>query len=292
MRTAIVTGSDHGYFHLMSELLRTLARSAIDFPYELCVLDLGMTAEENREIEAFDAKVVRPDWWFEMPDDLRIQRNFGYAARPVIPDYFPGFETYLWLDADISVQDGRFASDFVRHAETGALAIAEEADPSYRRELYALKWHVGNALRCFGLVDGLRVCMTRPINAGLFALRADAPHWAVWRRRYKDAVERAGRANLDQHTLAATLCLDGLPVSYLDSTHNWICARSQPLWDDERQVFCRPHSPHDPISVLHLAGREKGGLRQIKTLSGDVRSMPLTYTPSTSGFGETEAVGA
>jgi hypothetical protein len=279
LRTAIVTGADHGYFHLMQELLQTLASSRIAWSYDLCVLDLGMKEDELAALAQLDAQISRPSWWFDAPDHLMTQRNLGYGARPMLPAFFPGYDMYLWLDADISVQDGRFASAFIDAAKTGDLAIVEETDPSYRTELYALKWHVGNGFRCFGLIDGLTFNLARPINAGAFALRADAPHWSAWQDRYRHAVMRAKRANLDQHALTAVLCLDGLKARYLDSTHNWICTRSQPLWDEDRQVFCRPVHPFDPISVLHLAGREKRGLREIKTLNGDIKHMALTYAP-------------
>jgi hypothetical protein len=261
----------------MQALLQTLVSNRLDVDHKLFVLDFGLEAEDIAAIETMGVDVVKPDWWFDPPSSLREPRNLGYAARLEIPAYIPGYDAYLWMDADISVQNGAFVTDFLEASQNGVLAVAEERDPSYRIEFYALKWHVGNAFRSFGLNGGLRLCLSRPINAGVFALRADAPHWAVWQRRYQDAVARAHRVNLDQHALMATLCLDGLPVSYLKSTHNWICARSQPLWDEDRRVFVCPMAPHDPISVLHLAGREKEGVRPIKTLNGGVTSMALTY---------------
>jgi len=292
LRAAIVTGADHGYFCLMLELLRSLAHSPGDVSYDLCVLDFGLEREEKAEVVALGARIMQPTWWFDAPDQLRLQRYLGYAARPMIPSYFPGYDTYIWLDADISVQDGRFTSTFIEAAQHGDLAVVEEADPSYRIELYALKWHLGNGFRCFGLADGLKFGLARAINTGAFALRADAPHWSVWQERYRSAVLCANRANLDQHSLMATLCLDGLPARYLDSRYNWICTRSQPLWDDDREVFCRPYAPFDPISVLHLAGRQKTGLWDIKTLNGDVKQMVLTYANPEPPFAETQAIAS
>lgn len=292
MRAAIVTGADHGYFPLMYALLQTLSRSQTDTAYPLLVLDFGLKPEEIVAIKALATEVVRPWWWFDAPADLRASCNLGYAARPKIPEYFPGYDAYLWLDADISVQGNHFAGDFLRSAEQGALAIVEETDPSYKTELYALKWRIGNAFRCFGLRDGLKLCLGRAINSGAFALRADAPHWDSWQRHYQRAVLGAGRANLDQHALTATLTLDRLPASYLSSTYNWICVRSQPIWDDERQVFCRPEAPFEPISVLHLAGRQKKGNHPIKTLDGNTRSMPLTYAQPADHAFETEPANA
>ncbi len=292
MQAAIVTGADHGYFPLMHALLQTLNRTISDSACRLLVLDFGLMPDERAAVEALADTVVRPEWWFAVPEHLRLPRNLGYAARPKIPDYFPGYDVYLWLDADISVQDGLFAEAFLRAAEEGALAIVEETDPSYRTELYALKWRIGNAFRCFGPLGGLRLCLGRQINSGAFALRGDAPHWQTWQRQYQRAVKRAGRANLDQHALTATLRLDGLPASYLSSTHNWICARSQPVWDDLRQSFCRPSPPFEPISVLHLAGRQKEGLHQIKTLAGGTKAMPLSYAGTVDVPLEAEAASA
>lgn len=280
LRAAIVTGADHHYFNLMQELLRALSPAPAGMSYDLCVLDFGLEKEERVYVASLGAQIMQPTWWFDVPDNLRLQRNLGYAARPVLPSYFPGYDVYIWLDADISVQNGQFIKAFMDAAIAGDLAIVEEKDRSYRTEPYAWKWHVGNGFRCFGLVDGLKFSLARPVNAGAFALLANAPHWSVWQERYRAAVRRADRANLDQHALIAALNFDGLAVRYLDSSYNWICMRSQPLWDEDRKVFCRPYAPFDPISVLHLAGRQKTGLREIKTLGGDVKRMALTYAGS------------
>ena len=278
MRLAIVTGADCVYFDLMLELLRTLSDDEAAQRHALCVLDFGLTLDQVVRAQQCRATVIRPDWVFEAPAPLRTQANLGYATRPVLPRLFPGYDMYLWLDADISVPNARFMSTFTAAAKTGSLAIAEEADRSYRLEAYAFKWQLGNAFRCFGLRGGLNFCMGRPVNSGIFALKADAPHWSVWQARYQQAVHRAGRVNLDQHALMAALYLDKLPCTYLDSTHNWICTRSQPLWDEERQIFCRPYPPYDAIDVLHLAGRDKDKLWDIKTRLGETRRMHLTYS--------------
>ncbi len=278
MRLAIVTGADHVYFELMHEVLKTLNAADIALDHKLCVLDFGLLPEQIALVEQCHATVVHPEWAFDAPDHLKSRANLGYATRPLLPRLFPGYDMYLWLDADVSVQDGRFISTFATAAMDGSLAIAEEADRAYGIEPYALKWQIGNAFRCFGLRQGLKLCLGRPINSGVFALRANAPHWSAWQMRYQQAVNRAQRVNLDQHALMATLGLDGLPCHYLNSTNNWICARSQPLWDEARQVFCRPCPPYEAISVLHLAGRHKHKLWNIKTLDGSMEPMHLSYS--------------
>jgi len=283
VRLAIITGADSVYFDLMHELLRTLSLADIDLDYTLCVLDFGLSLEQVAVAESYHASVKRPEWLFDAPDTIKTLANLGYATRPILPVCFPGYDTYLWLDADVSVQDGQFISTFVKGASAGHLAIAEEVDPSYRIEPYALKWQIGNAFRCYGFRGGLSLCRGRPINSGVFALRADAPHWASWQKRYQQALTRAHRANLDQHALMAALYLDEMPCHYLDSTYNWICTRSQPLWDEQHHVFCRPYAPFEKINVLHLAGRRKRELWDIRTRAGATQQMRLSYAPQERG---------
>lgn len=292
MRLAVITGADSVYFDLMHELLRTLSVTDIALDHSLCILDFGLSPDQVATAESYHATVIRPEWAFDAPDVIKTEANLGYAARPILPRYFPGYDMYLWLDADISVQDCQFMSTFVAAASDGHLAIAEEIDRSYRLEPYALKWHIGNAFRCFGFLDGLKLSMGRPINSGVFALQADAPHWSVWQKRYQQAIGRAHRVNLDQHALMATLYLDDMPCRYLDSTHNWICTRSQPLWDEARQFFCRPYAPFDRINVLHLAGRDKNKLWDIKTRGGEIQPMRLSYTARQDSMLATESKAA
>lgn len=280
MRLAVITGADSTYFDLMHSLIRALRGSQSGLDFSLCILDFGLSPEQAAIVERYDAEVRRPDWAFDAPTHLKTRSNLGYATRPVLQHCFPGHDMYVWLDADISVQDDQVVADFAARASDGALAIAQEVDRSYRSEFYAVKWQIGNAFRCFGLRDGLKLCRGRPINAGVFALRADAPHWESWQRRYQQAIHRAGRANLDQHALMAALYLDDMPCHYLDSTHNWICTRSQPLWDEVDNVFRRPYAPFERISVLHLAGRDKDKLCDVQTLRGATRTMRLTYAAS------------
>lgn len=277
MQLAVVTGADHHYFDLMYDVISTLNTNSNLLKFKLCVLDFGLLPGQIEQIEQLEAAIVRPEWVFDAPASLKTSANLGYATRPGLPQYFPGFDMYLWLDADVSIRNDRFISAFTSAARGGFLAIAEESDPSYGYEPHALKWQIGNAFRCFGLWQGLKLSMGRPINSGVFALEADAPHWSFWQERYQQAVRRANRVNLDQHALMAALYLDGLPCRYLDSTYNWICTRSQPLWDESRQAFCRPYAPYDTIDVLHLAGRNKRKLWNIKTLDGAAEPMHLSY---------------
>ncbi|MGH1481764.1 MAG: hypothetical protein ACRBM6_24045 [Geminicoccales bacterium] len=288
MRLAIITGADSAYFELMEKLLTALSSARAGQSYDLCVLDFGLSADQVATATGFGATVVRPEWAFDAPANVRTTSNLGYGTRPILPRYFPGYDLYLWLDADISVQDDKFISSFTAASMDGSLAIAEEVDRSYQLEPYALKWQIGNAFRCFGIRDGLKLCLGRPINSGVFALRGDAPHWAIWQQRYQQAIDRAGRANLDQHALMAALYLDDMPCRYLDSTHNWICTRSQPLWDEVDQVFRRPYAPFEKIDVLHLAGRHKDKLWDVKTLRGATRRMYLSYCRRQEGLSNGE----
>jgi len=85
------------------------------------------------------------------------------------------------------------------------------------------------------------------INAGVFALKADAPHG--------QAAEVFGRALQRSTDLTDQLALNvlvydkGLGTS-VPSRCNWPIHHATPAWDAERALFVEPAMPHDPIGIL------------------------------------------
>ena len=184
-----------------------------------------------------------------------------------MPRYFAGFSHYVWIDADIWVQDSRFIDDYLEAAQETGFAIVKERERAYRLQPWLLGWTVKNFVAMYGLPRGLYLCCCKPINNGVFALAADAPHWAAWAKYYREGLERSGKL-YNQFSLAAAIHLDRLPVAYMPGTHNWICDRGFPMWDPERQIFCAPYPGWAPISVMHLAGPAKKGRYRVATTEG------------------------
>src|SRR5579871_4870548 len=94
---AFVSGSDATYFPLLRGLVRALRETPGIPPAPIYVFDAGLAPEQRDWLTGRGAVLVRPKW--SLPRSVP-----GYvamlAARPSIPDYFPGHRAYVWLDAD------------------------------------------------------------------------------------------------------------------------------------------------------------------------------------------------
>ena len=119
------------------------------------------------------------------------------------------------------------------------------------------------------------------VNAGFFALTADAPQWAAWARRYEAALRRTGKlVPHDQFALNHALHVRGrdrVPVAMLDPSCNWICERGTPMWNDAKGAFCKPYPPYELISAIHLAGPAKEKRFQVRRTGGGVFTTYLVH---------------
>jgi hypothetical protein len=59
-----------------------------------------------------------PGRTINVPQELRDGFMIGNVAKTALRDYFPGYDVYLWFDADAWAQTGEFFDAFV----AGALA--------------------------------------------------------------------------------------------------------------------------------------------------------------------------
>ena len=274
----IVTGADQGYYRFMRGAIESLARTREQHRVDVVVLDLGLTPEQAQALQTeLGVRVIVPQWPFEPPADIARRRDLAFAVRPYLPSVVPGYQVYMWFDGDAWVQDERFFDAYVQPARAGRLAIVNEKEPVYRFDWRVTRWNLGNMLLAFGIVNGLRMYFSPQVNAGVFALHHDSPVWSIWARRYREAVARARKMNMDQHALLAATALDRVPVEYLTGAYNWICSRARPVFDTASARFCLPRAPHEPIAVMHLAGPSKTDVYEIETVGGGHVQGQLTF---------------
>ena len=67
MKTAIVTLSDSGYFHLLEELIDSVNSFAESSSVGICVLDAGMTDEQLTKIKNKVHSIEKAKWDIPVP---------------------------------------------------------------------------------------------------------------------------------------------------------------------------------------------------------------------------------
>lgn len=119
------------------------------------------------------------------------------------------------------------------------------------------------------------------LNAGVYALRHDAPHWNAG-QTYMGRFLETGRLLGDQISLNLPVCLDDLKAELLPAYCNWLAIKSRPMFNGARGRFVEPYLPHVPIGIVHLTGFDR--MRMDPAVTVDVRNMDGTTSPRSLRF--------
>jgi len=117
------------------------------------------------------------------------------------------------------------------------------------------------------------------LNAGVFALRADAPHWTRWADGFRRGVDACqGKQCCDQTALNYTLWTEHLPVHPLPALCNWTCHLAIPAFLSATGRFHEPFVPHQSIGVMHVTGETKDYTFEFRDGEGRTVQSNLRYS--------------
>src|SRR6185369_6444697 len=119
----------------------------------------------------------QPTWTLPVPEDKRVPHDVGLVARTALRDYFPGYEVYLWFDADAWAQTPEFFDLFTEGAKAKGAAIVRENGTGMKRDWLYNRWWYGHMMAAYGPLGGIKAAYPPAINIGILALSANAPHW-------------------------------------------------------------------------------------------------------------------
>jgi hypothetical protein len=290
----IVSGADREYFPLLRDTVLSVRSQCSGVP--IGILDVGLEPEQHHWLDARVTHLVCPGWDIDFPGRSRTpEGRKAQFARPFLPRHFPGYETYLWMDADAWLQDWRAITLFVEAARGGRLAIVPEIDRAYKRhykrpKLFGLTLAWKNYREAFGWRVADRLGRNPMVNCGVFALRGDAPHWRVWAQIMAQVAQRTRFFFIEQTALNYTIFSERLPVDFLPAYCNWMPGDAAPAFDAGRGVFVEPYSPHEVIGIMHLAGADhKTRVFTLNLVGGGVVETSLRYSESRALCGTREA---
>jgi hypothetical protein len=290
MKTIIISAADANFWPLLSGMLHSIEEPSRREGISVGILDIGLAPEQRDRLRQFGAIVVVPDWDYPLAHFAKPAADVYKAqtARPHVRRYFPGYDTYIWLDADCWVQDWQVISMMVSALDDTKFAIAPETHPAYgpapNLQSTSFEWlyffkRINN---CFGAQVARTVIESPMLNCGVFAASADAPHWAAWDRRVAGALERLDESffYVEQLALNVAIQQENLPVSYLPARCNWICYRALPFATLDGKTLVEPVAPYEPLGVIHLVGEvKKLDQFRIKDPAGNVHLRGLRYPP-------------
>src|SRR5467141_1506466 len=281
-RLLIASGADRYYFPLLRDAV--LSIRALRPDVAIGVLDLGLDEQHRDWLSTRVAHIVRPEWDLDFPGRERTPETLkAQVARPFLRRHFPGYEIYLWIDADAWLQDGRAIDLYVSAAGHDKLAITPEIDRAYKRHYkrpkifgQTLAWK--NYREAFGWRAADRLGRNPMVNCGVFALHREAPHWQEWARLIAQVLQRTRFFFAEQTALNYAIFAEHLPVNFLPAYCNWMVGDAAPSFDARRGRFVEPYAPHEVIGIMHLAGTDsKDHIFRLSRLDGGTIDTQLRY---------------
>jgi hypothetical protein len=209
------------------------------------------------------------------------------GVKPHVPEFFPGFDIYVWLDGDTWVQNAAGVEQLIHCAQFADICLHPEADPNYFDRRIPDGHSARVYMSLYGRSETEKNLPYTMLNAGVFAARAQSPVWGRWKQALADVAERWAHGEQpffsDQIPLHRLIASGQVSVYPLRAVNNWLVYHSTPSVNLERKRLLAPTFPHEEINIIHLVASAKNATfrlgdsgreitfryRDIKALFGD-----------------------
>tara|TARA_B100001123_G_C15201841_1_gene983714 strand:+ start:496 stop:1410 length:915 start_codon:yes stop_codon:yes gene_type:complete len=297
---AIVTLADSNYFELLLELIDSIKKHKESESVSICVLDVSLS-EEQIEILKKKADIIKKAKWdIPVPAYKTLGKEWlkSQVSRAFLPDYFPDFEKYLWIDCDAWVNSWEAIELYFKACNNGTLGITQSIGPGYKI-LTKVKWIFGKIAliksqnykhaKKSGFPESVarKIAFAPHINIGVFSLEKKSKCWKLWQEILKKSLSSGKVFGSEGLAMNIAVYEKNADVEFLPLNCNWIASNVLPKFDVASNTFVEPYLPHNKIGIMHLAaGLWKDGKDMrtnkevkilIKTTQGEEIEKSLRY---------------
>jgi len=263
---AIVTLADSKYFELLQELIFSIKKHEGSKNISICILDAGLT-DKQLEILKDKADVIKKAKWdIQVPLYKVAGKEWlkSQISRAFLPDYFPDFDKYLWIDCDAWVNSWEAIELYFKACEKGKLGITQTIGPGYR-VLTKVQWIFGKlaAIKSqnykhakksgFSETTARKIAFAPHLNIGVFSLEKKSKCWKLWQEILTKALSSGRIFGSEGLAINIAVYEKKIDVEFLPLYCNWIASNVLPKFDTERETFVEPYLPHNEVGIMHLA---------------------------------------
>ena len=296
-KNVIISLADSNYFLLLDELIESIKRFKESEEIAICILDAGLEKKQKEILKKKVDSIKSADWDIKVPESKVKGKEWlkSQVSRAFLPKYFPGYEKYIWIDADAWVNSWYPIKLLLKGCENNKLSIVSSADRAYGRVLRA-EWVFGGFARIksqnykhakssgFSETIARQVALKPHLNIGVFALQTNSPHWEIWQKNLKKALSSGKVWGSEQIAMNITIYSDGLDVEILPAYCNWTLIEAL-KFDKIRNTLVEPYLPNHEIGIVHFAGKNNDQIRndknfvsKIETLDGDIIDKKVRFS--------------
>ena len=297
----IVSLADSNYFELLNELVESINRFPESKDIAICVLDAGLSEEQKKILSLKVDDIKKANWDIEVPEHKVGNKEWlkSQVSRAFLPNYFPGYKKYLWIDCDAWVNDWNSIDIYFKACENGKLGITQTMGPGYRITS-KVKWLFGklaiiksqnfkHAISSnIGINKARKLAFAPHINIGVFSLEENSQCWKSWQENLKKTLNAGKIFGSEGLAINMSVYIDEMETEFLPLNCNWIASNLLPKFDEEKQTFVEPFLPNYKIGIMHLAAGlwknnkdmrlDKSVEIELKTLDNKTISKSLRYS--------------
>jgi len=294
-KNVIVSLADANYFPLLNELIDSIKIFKESENLAICILDAGLTEGQKKILLNKVDEIKSAEWDIEVPAFKVLGKEWlkSQVSRAFLPNYFPNYEKYLWIDCDAWVNDWNAVDLYFKACENGKLGITQTIGPGYKI-MSKVNWLFGkialiksqnfkHAVKSrIGLSKARKLAFAPHINIGVFSLEKNSPGWKSWQKNLEQTLKSGNVFGSEGLAINMSVYIDDLETEFLPLNCNWIASNLKPKFDESQNTFVEPFLPNYKIGIMHLAAgiwegdRDMRLDKEVKTKILSLKNKPLS----------------
>jgi hypothetical protein len=294
-KNVIVSLADANYFPLLNELIDSIKIFKESEHLAICILDAGLTEGQKKILLNKVDEIKSAEWDIEVPAFKVLGKEWlkSQVSRAFLPNYFPNYEKYLWIDCDAWVNDWNAVDLYFKACENGKLGITQTIGPGYKI-MSKVNWLFGkialiksqnfkHAVKSrIGLSKARKLAFAPHINIGVFSLEKNSPGWKSWQKNLEQTLKSGNVFGSEGLAINMSVYIDDLETEFLPLNCNWIASNLKPKFDEFQNTFVEPFLPNYKIGIMHLAAgiwegdRDMRLDKEVKTKILSLKNKPLS----------------
>ncbi len=265
-KNVIISLADSNYFDLLKELIESIKSFKESKNTAICILDAGLTEDQKNILKEKVDEIKSAEWDIEVSAFKTKGKEWlkSQVSRAFLPNYFPNYEKYLWIDCDAWVHDWNAVELYFKACESNKLGITQTIGPGYKI-MSKVNWLFGkfaiiksqnfkHAMSSkIGIEKARKLAFSPHINIGVFSLEKNSPIWDVWQKNLNQTLKSGKIFGSEGLAINMSVYIDEVETEFLPLNCNWIASNLLPKFDEINQTFVEPFLPNYKIGIMHLA---------------------------------------
>lgn len=301
-KNTIVSLADSNYFYLLNELIDSIKQFSNSSSTAICVLDAGLSEEQKKILLSKVDEIKSAEWDIKVPAIKVRGKEWlkSQVSRAFLPNYFPKYEKYLWIDCDAWVNDWKCIELYFKACDNGKLGITQTLGPGYK-VMSKVNWIFGklaiirsqnfkHAISSkVGMDNARKLAFAPHINIGVFSLEKNSPCWKIWQKNLEKALRSGKIFGSEGLAINMSVYIDNTETEFLPINCNWIASNLLPKFDERNNTFVEPYLPNYKIGIMHLAAgiwRDGKDMRTDKNIKIDIKTLENETVTKSLRFGQ------